>query len=224
MEAAVRALEQLGHRGLSGGRAWSDDAARFQCVKPYAAADASHAGEAERQCRHDAGAGGADGRPCRLQHQRSGRAIRRAVDDGRVTYTLGYYSSDEVQDGKFREVKVSVDRPHLDVRFRKGYFAPLPIAQTAEARKREMRAAVRSPLESTAIPIGARVDFIDEARRTVNVFVQFDPSTIGFTHEADRWKAAIDIAYVQRTSTDASRVTARSTICRWRSRRRTTAG
>jgi len=127
-----------------------------------------------------------------------GRAIRRAVDDGRVTYTLGYYSSDDTQDGKFRDVKVSVDRPRLDVRFRKGYFAPRPIAQTAEARKREMRAAVWSPLESTAIPVGARVDFIDESQHTVNVFIQLDPSTIGFTHEGDRWKAAIDIAYVQK--------------------------
>jgi len=66
------------------------------------------------------------------------------------------------------------------------------------ARKREMRAAVWSPLESTAIPVSARVDFIDESQRTVNIFIQLDPSTIAFTHEGDRWKAAIDIAYVQK--------------------------
>src|SRR6185295_5572873 len=32
-------------------------------------------------------------------------AIRQAIDDARVTYVLGYYSTDEVQDGRFREIK-----------------------------------------------------------------------------------------------------------------------
>jgi len=127
-----------------------------------------------------------------------GRAIRRAVDDGRVTYTIGYYPADAAQDGKFRDVKVAVDRPHLDVRFRKGYFALRPGTQTAEARQREMRAAVWSPLDSTAIPIGARVDFLDQPPDTINEFVQLDPSTLSFRKEGDRWKATIDIAYVQK--------------------------
>ena len=39
------------------------------------------------------------------------RAVRRAIDDARVTYTLGYYSTDEAQDGKFREIKVKVTGP-----------------------------------------------------------------------------------------------------------------
>jgi len=126
------------------------------------------------------------------------RAIRRAVDDGRVTYTIGYYPADTAQDGKFRDVKVAVDRPHVDVRFRKGYFALRPGTQTADARRREMRAAVWSPLDSTAIPIGARVDFLAEPPETINEFVQLDLSTLSFRKEDDRWKATIDIAYVQK--------------------------
>jgi len=126
------------------------------------------------------------------------RAIRRAVDDSRVTYTIGYYPADDTPDGKFRDVKVTVDRPHLDVRFRKGYFALRPGVQSAEARKREMRAAVWSPLDSTAIPVGARVDFLDQPPDTINEFVQLDPSTLSFRKDNDRWKAMLDIAYVQK--------------------------
>ena len=135
------------------------------------------------------------------------RAIRRAVDDGRVTYTIGYYPADEAQDGKFRDVKVTVGRPHLDVRFRKGYFSPRPGTPTVEARRREMRAAVWSPLDSTAIPIGARVDFLDQPPDTINEFVQIDPSTLSFRKDGDRWKATLDIAYVQKDARGAQKGT-----------------
>ena len=126
------------------------------------------------------------------------RAIRRAIDDARVTYTIGYHSTDETQDGKFREIKVKVNRPHLDVRYRKGYFAFKPSDDTARTRKDEIRAAVWSPLESTAVAVNARVDFIDQPEpNTVNVFVQIDPATVGFRKEGDRWKAELDIVYLQ---------------------------
>jgi len=125
-------------------------------------------------------------------------AIRRAVDDGRVTYTLGYYPADAAEDGRFHEVKVTVDRSGVDVRFRKGYFAMRPAAQTADSRRRDMRAAVWSPLYSTAIPVAARVDFIDETQKTINVFIQLDSSTVSFRKDGDRWKAVLDVAYVQR--------------------------
>ncbi|HYT77084.1 MAG TPA: VWA domain-containing protein, partial [Vicinamibacterales bacterium] len=127
------------------------------------------------------------------------RAIRRAIDDGRVTYTIGYYSTDETQDGKFREIKVSVDRPHLDVRYRKGYFAMRPADKTAQSRQQDIRAAVWSPLESTALAMNARVDFLEQPQpHTINVFLQIDPSTISLKKEGDRWKAELDIVYVQR--------------------------
>jgi VWFA-related protein len=127
------------------------------------------------------------------------RAVRRAIDDARVTYTIGYYSTDETQDGKFREIKVKVNRPHLDVRHRKGYFALKPSDNTAKTRKDEVRAAVWSPLESTAVALNARADFIDQPEpNTLSVFVQINPAGIGFRKDGDRWKADLDIVYVQK--------------------------
>jgi hypothetical protein len=125
-------------------------------------------------------------------------AIRRAVDDGRVTYTLGYYSTDESQDGRFRDIKVAVDRPHLDVRARKGYFAMRPADRSAEARKREIQGAVWSPMDATALLLDARVDLLDNPPDTINLFVQIDPSSIAFSHDADRWKAELDVVCVEK--------------------------
>jgi VWFA-related protein len=134
------------------------------------------------------------------------RAIRRAVDDSLVTYTLGYYSSDEAQDGKFRDIKIKVNRPHVDVRYRKGYFALKPSDTGAQRRKEEMRAAVWSPLDATAVGVNARVDFLEKPQpNTVNVIVQIDPATVRFTKDGDRWKADLDIVYVQKDEQGATR-------------------
>jgi VWFA-related protein len=127
------------------------------------------------------------------------RAIRRAIDDARVTYTIGYYPTDVTQDGKFRDIKVKVNRSRVDVRYRKGYFAFKPSDTSDKTRKAEMRGAVWSPLESTAVAMNARADFIDSPEaNTINVFVQIDPATVGFRKEGDRWKAELDVVYVQK--------------------------
>jgi VWFA-related protein len=127
------------------------------------------------------------------------RAVRQAIDDARITYTIGYYSTDESQDGKFREIKVKVSRPHVDVRYRKGYFALKPSDDTAKTRKDQIRAAVWSPLESTALAMNARADIIEQPEpNTVNVFMQIDPAAVDFRKDGDRWTAEIDLVYVQK--------------------------
>src|SRR4029078_10466001 len=91
-----------------------------------------------------------------------GRAFPPAIDESTVTYTSGYYSTDDRQDGKFREIHVKVDRPHVDVRYRKGYCAMKPAAATPAIRKEQIRGAVWSPLEATALAIKARVDLVNQ--------------------------------------------------------------
>jgi VWFA-related protein len=130
------------------------------------------------------------------------RAIRRAVDDGRVTYTLGYYSTDDRQDGKFRGIKVTVDRPNVDVRARKGYFAMRPADRSAAARDRELRGAVWSPLDATELPFDARVDLLADPPGTVNVFIQIKAGAVAFTREADRWKDTLEAVFVERDARD----------------------
>ena len=130
-------------------------------------------------------------------------AIRRAVDDGRVTYTLGYYSTDDRQDGKFREIKVTVDRPNVEVRARKGYFAMRPADASAASRTREIQAAVWSPLDATELPFDARVDRLPDPPETLNVFIQLKPGAVSFTKDGDRWKGSLEAVYVQRDPHDS---------------------
>lgn len=52
------------------------------------------------------------------------RGLKQVVRDTSAYYLLGYNSSLTTPDGKFHEIKVKVKRPGLQVRSRKGYWAP----------------------------------------------------------------------------------------------------
>jgi len=127
-----------------------------------------------------------------------GGAIRHALDDSRVTYTLGYYSADAKEDGAWRDIKVEVKRPGLDIRARKGYFAMRATDLSADARARQIRAGIWSPVESTALPITAEVAFIENPPNSLEVDVELDPRIVAFHHEGDRWKATLDMVFVQK--------------------------
>ena len=73
----------------------------------------------------------------------------------RSYYVLGYYSSNERRDGRFRKIEVRLGQPGLTVRARKGYVAPRggkaaterkvdPSAGTSTA----LRDALNSPLQA----------------------------------------------------------------------------
>jgi VWFA-related protein len=49
--------------------------------------------------------------------------INRAFDDSRLVYVLGFRPSHQEWDGKFRQIKVQVKQPGLQLRHRRGYFA-----------------------------------------------------------------------------------------------------
>jgi VWFA-related protein len=89
-------------------------------------------------------------------------AIRRAVEDSAVTYTIGFYIDRDSIDGKFHELKVQIRRSGLSVRYPKGYFALKDTPATQNERRNSYLAAIRSPLGSSAIPLEVKVDRVNQ--------------------------------------------------------------
>jgi len=88
-------------------------------------------------------------------------AFQRIVDDNSSYYVMGYYSTNDRRDGRFRKIEVRVaNRPGLTVRARKGYVAPRGKAPeapkttaSANAPSPELKEAMDSPLPLTGLPL-----------------------------------------------------------------------
>jgi VWFA-related protein len=85
--------------------------------------------------------------------------LKQILRDSSAYYLLGYNSTLTAADGRFHEIKVKVNRPGVQVRARKGYWAP-----TEEDRAKAMAPArpaappgVTNALASIATPPGRRV-------------------------------------------------------------------
>lgn len=125
-------------------------------------------------------------------------AMRDALNDGKLTYTLGFYPAGDDWDGKFHDIKIKVDRGGVDVRYRKGFVAYYEHAPTAKQLKDELHNAVGSPLEATGVGINARVDAVDQPKPgTLRVITQVDQTNFSLEQNADRWVGALEILYVQ---------------------------
>ena len=89
-------------------------------------------------------------------------AIRKAVEDSAVTYTLGFYLDGAALDGKFHDLKVEVKRKDVSLRYPRGYFALRDTPPTKNDAEQMLSAAVRSPIESSMIPVRATLERVDQ--------------------------------------------------------------
>jgi len=132
-----------------------------------------------------------------------GRAIARAIDDARVTYVLGYTPSNDVWDGRFRTLRVSVRRPNIDVRHRSGYLA-VPASVVKPGRLADI---ARAPLTANQIGLAVDVSKLDRASpNTRAVAIRVDPSGITLRKNGDVWDTALDI-FIAHAQPDGELVT-----------------
>ncbi|MFZ3362323.1 MAG: VWA domain-containing protein, partial [Candidatus Acidiferrales bacterium] len=123
-------------------------------------------------------------------------AIRKAVEDSAVTYTLGFYIDRDALDGKFHELKVEVKRSGLTVHYPKGYFAFPDTVPTKDEDQIRLLTAVRSPIESSVIPLQATLARVDQPQpNSLSLSCSIDIHKLQLAQTGDLHKGAV-IVYV----------------------------
>jgi VWFA-related protein len=126
-----------------------------------------------------------------------GTAIRRAVEDSRLTYLLGYYTQNNTWDGKFRKIEVKVRRRGVDVRHRQGYFAIPQVLPGEGTRQDAIMDALESPLEATALPFEVSVQ---RSGGKTALAIHLDGTTPALEQRDGRWHGSLDVAVAQTLS------------------------
>src|SRR5262245_29209140 len=80
------------------------------------------------------------------------KRLGRVDEELRTYYLMSYVTTNQNQDGKFRQVEVKLKRPDLIVQSRKGYIAAAPAASFADFETSALAALKNSP---AALPIKA---------------------------------------------------------------------
>ena len=124
-------------------------------------------------------------------------AIRRAADDARVTYVVGYYPTNQLWDGRFHNVRVKVNRPGLEVRHRKGYVATATQKQAHALRSAALQAALASPIDASGLGVGLRVDPVEGQPHDYRLTVRVAPSGIALEQSGEESVGAIDAVVAQ---------------------------
>jgi VWFA-related protein len=80
-----------------------------------------------------------------------------AMADSAASYTLGYYPEDKKWDGKYRSVKVKLNRDGLDTRYRRGYFAIDPASLKDRNPEQGATEALQDSAPDTLVTFSAQV-------------------------------------------------------------------
>lgn len=127
------------------------------------------------------------------------KSIRRAVDDSSNHYMLGFYPLEKEWNSKFHNIKVKVNRPGLEVRYRQGFFG-VPAPLLSEKNRAELAlAAARSPLELSRLALMARWDRASVPGDPLQFELAVDPRQLNLQPKNSLMTGSLYIAFLQCT-------------------------
>jgi VWFA-related protein len=125
-------------------------------------------------------------------------AIRKAVEDSAVTYTLGFYIDASALDGKFHEIKVQSKRNDVTLRYPKGYFAYQETGGTQDQNLKTLVTAVQSPIESSLIPLQATLERVSQPEaNSLSMLCSIDVHSLQWTQTDNLRKSAIAVYVIE---------------------------
>jgi VWFA-related protein len=120
-------------------------------------------------------------------------AIKKAVEDAKVTYTIGFYPADAKWDGQFHQLKLHCNRSGVNIRYRPGYFASsVPPEQTTRRYTTVQQAIMASTnLNEVGFTVQLTPKDNDVAAKVV-----IDPGYITMTEQDGKWVGTVQFLAV----------------------------
>jgi VWFA-related protein len=133
--------------------------------------------------------------------------IALAVSDENASYSLGYYPENKKWDGKFRSLKVKLDKGDTQVRYRKGFYALDPAQDKKANFEQDVAAALEMGAPATQVSFMAQAKPTDPGKMRVIFLV--DAHTLS-AEDAGGGKKMNVILYASLYSVDGKNMGTRS--------------
>ena len=125
-----------------------------------------------------------------------GAVFSQVQKDSSAYYVLGFTSNNRLKDGRFRRLKVQVNRPDLKLDFRSGYYAGRDFEHLNRAdREQQLEDELTAQLPRMDVPLYAGTAFFrqDDSHYYLAVSLVVPGSQIPFVTEKEKDNATIDI-------------------------------
>jgi VWFA-related protein len=126
-----------------------------------------------------------------------------AMDDALASYTLGYYPEDKKWDGKYRAIKVKINREGAEARYRKGYFAIDNKELKDRKPDQEVAEALREEIPATLVTFKAQ---IKPSPKGIGIDFLIDPFTVSVEDLSGNRKRLNMVLYAAMFSPDGKMV------------------
>jgi VWFA-related protein len=107
------------------------------------------------------------------------QGVALAMADGYASYTLGYYPEDKKWDGKYRSIKVKVNRDNVETRYRRGYFAIDRTQLKDRKPEQEVAEAFEDKVPDTQVIFSAQVKPAEKGKLRVDLLVDANSLSAG---------------------------------------------
>ncbi|HET8635310.1 MAG TPA: VWA domain-containing protein [Acidobacteriaceae bacterium] len=125
-----------------------------------------------------------------------GPAFQQIQRDTSAYYVLGFRSTDQRQDGRYRRLSIKVGRADVKLEFRKGYYAPADFKHSnRQNREQQLEDQLASDMPATDVAVYLQAWYFrtDETHYYIPVSIVVPGSQIPFVKGGDKDKATLDV-------------------------------
>jgi VWFA-related protein len=125
-----------------------------------------------------------------------GGVFSQVQKDTSAYYVLGFTSTNPLKDGRYRHIKVQVNRPDVRLEFRSGYYAGRDFEHLNRAdREQQLQDELAAELSQTDVAVYAGASYFrqDDSHYYLGVSLVIPGSQIPFVQAKDKDNATIDV-------------------------------
>ena len=98
--------------------------------------------------------------------------------------------------------RLEIKRKGLRARYPRGYFAYEDTPVTRDENQQVLTTAVHSPIESSAIPVAARIERVEKPLpHSLSVFGSIDIHNVNLVQNGLVWKGSVEVVTIEQDET-----------------------